>query len=56
MPLATKLAYTCVNACKFPIHQCPNMQPKENDTDMNYEHYECKVCGKTDYLDYEEMK
>jgi hypothetical protein len=35
---------------------CPNMKGVEGDTDMSGEHYECKVCGRTMFLDYEEMK
>ncbi len=35
---------------------CPNMKPVEGDTDMQYEHYRCAVCGATMSLDYEEMK
>ena len=50
----------CINKDKirkgFEIHDCPNMKPVEGDTDMEREHYECKVCGKTDWLDYEDMK
>lgn len=38
------------------IHDCPYMKPKEDDIDMAREHYECKVCGETDWLDYEEMR
>lgn len=36
--------------------QCPNMEPVEGDTDMRYEHYECKLCGRRVTLDYEEMR
>lgn len=36
--------------------QCPNMKEVEGDTDMEYEHYECKLCGRRISLDYEEMK
>lgn len=35
---------------------CPNMKPVEGDRDMEYEHYECKACGRTMKLDYEEMR
>jgi hypothetical protein len=35
---------------------CPNMKEVEGDLDMYYEHYECKVCGRTHKLDYEDMK
>lgn len=35
---------------------CPNMQPVEGDTDMSFEHYECKVCGRHIALDYDEMR
>lgn len=35
---------------------CLNMKPIEDDSDMQYEHYECKVCGRTMKLDYEEIK
>jgi len=35
---------------------CPNMKGVEGDTDMNFEHYECKVCGRRVALDYEEMR
>ncbi len=36
--------------------QCINMRPIGNDTDMNYEHYECKLCGRRVALDYDEMR
>jgi hypothetical protein len=36
--------------------KCPNRKPVGDDTDMQMEHYECKECGKRDYLDYEEMR
>ena len=55
-----KHSYTCVNKEKvkpgFEILQCPNMKPRDGNTSMAYEHYDCKICGKTDFLDYEEMK
>lgn len=35
---------------------CENMKPVEGDTDMQFEHYECKVCGRRMSLDYDEMK
>jgi hypothetical protein len=35
---------------------CPNMKALEGDTSMEYEHYECKACGATTKLDYEEMR
>lgn len=35
---------------------CPNFREKDGDLSMDYEHYECKVCGKRDKLDYEEMR
>lgn len=35
---------------------CPNMLGVEGDTDMDYERYECKVCGRRMKLDYEEMR
>lgn len=35
---------------------CPNMKGRENDTDLTGEHYECKVCGQTIFLDYDEMR
>lgn len=35
---------------------CPNMKPVEGDRDMEYEHYECKACGRTMKQDYEEMR
>lgn len=46
----------CAEGKKFPITDCPHMKSVEGDTDMNYEHYECKRCGFSDYLDYEEMR
>lgn len=36
--------------------QCPNMKEVEGDTDMSYEHYLCKLCGKRITLDYDEMR
>lgn len=38
------------------LTECPNMKPREGDTSMEYEHYECKVCGKRTKLDYDEMR
>lgn len=35
---------------------CKNMKPVPGDLSMDYEHYECKVCGRRMKLDYEEMK
>lgn len=35
---------------------CKNMQPKENDTSMEYEYYNCLVCGRYYKLDYDEMR
>lgn len=35
---------------------CPNMRGVDGDLSMDYEYYECKVCGRTMKLDYEEMK
>lgn len=50
----------CVNRDKvkpgFEINDCPNMKEVEGDLSMDREHYKCDVCGKRDYLDYEEMK
>lgn len=36
--------------------RCPNMKGRENDYSMDYEHYECKVCGRFYKLDYDEMR
>ena len=36
--------------------QCPNMKGRENDRDMSGDNYDCKVCGRHIWLDYEEMK
>lgn len=41
---------------RWPIHHCPNMNGVEGDKSMTHEHYECKVCGLTDSLDYDEMR
>ena len=35
--------------------RCPNMKPVSDDMDMSYERYECKLCGRTEKLDYEEI-
>ena len=35
---------------------CPNMRMVPNDLDMNFEHYKCKICGRTMTLDYNEMR
>lgn len=45
----------CIEQQKF-YSMCKNMLPVENDTDMEAEHYECKVCGATVKLYYEEMR
>jgi hypothetical protein len=47
---------TCEGKTRFPISECPNMKGREGDLSMEFEHYECKVCGKRDKLDYEEMR
>lgn len=49
----SEFIYKCVNGNKY---ECPNMKPKEGDTDMEYEHYECKVCCERYKLDYDEMR
>ncbi len=41
---------------RWHIHDCPNMKEVEGDLSMDCERYECKVCGRRDRLDYEEMK
>lgn len=38
------------------IMECPNLKPRDGDMDMNYEHYDCAVCGRHVKLDYEEMR
>lgn len=48
--------------CKVPPHdkdrfgciKCPNMEQVGSDWDA--EHYECKMCGESFELHYEEMK
>ena len=35
---------------------CPNMKGRENDRDMSGENYDCKVCGRHHWLDYDEMR
>ena len=47
-------SHTIIN--KGWLWECPNMKPVKGDTSMEYEHYECKVCGRSDKLDYEEMR
>lgn len=46
----------CKTDAPFPARftDCPNM--KETYSDMEGEQYRCEVCGKTVYLDYEEMR
>ena len=38
----------CVNDVEegWEITRCQNMKEKENDWSMEYEYYECKICGK----------
>lgn len=50
--------HTSIPPCKTERESwtCPNMKAVEGDTDMNYEHYSCKVCGKRVSLDYDEMR
>lgn len=38
------------------LWECPNMKEREGDRSMEYEHYECKVCGERTKLDYDEMR
>lgn len=40
---------------RWHIHHCPNMKEDETWRSMDSERYECKVCGRTDKLYYEEM-
>jgi hypothetical protein len=47
---------TCEGKTRFPINECPNMKMDPKDRSMDTERYICAVCGKRDYLDYEEMK
>lgn len=49
-------AESCKEGHRFPISDCPNMKEVKGDLSLEKEHYECKVCGYRDYLDYEEMK
>lgn len=42
--------------CAKPSLACPHMKDREGDTSMDYEHYDCKVCGGHIKLDYEEMR
>jgi hypothetical protein len=35
---------------------CPNMKSVPGDKDMSGDNYACKVCGRTMWLDYEEMR
>lgn len=48
----------CVNSVRegSEISSCPNMKRKVGDLSMDYEYYECEVCGKTDKLCYDEMR
>lgn len=56
--LRTDLVVTKVGVCQSARESwtCPNMKEREGDTSMDYEHYACKVCGRTMKLDYEEMR
>jgi len=40
--------HTSIPPCKTERESwtCPNMKAVDGDTDMNYENYSCKVCGK----------
>lgn len=45
--------------CSLPkdeLLKCPNMKSRENDRDMSGDNYDCKVCGKSVWLDYDEMR
>lgn len=35
---------------------CKNMLPVENDLDLEFEHYFCKLCRRKMKLCYEDMK
>lgn len=35
---------------------CPNMKSVRDDRDMTGDNYKCAVCGRTMWLDYEEMR
>ena len=58
--MSNKYTYQCVHKDiirkDFEIHDCDNMKEDINNHSMRYECYKCNVCGKTSYLDYEEMK
>jgi hypothetical protein len=47
---------TCEGKTRWPLDECPNMKARPGDLSMDYEHYDCAVCGKHIKLDYEEMK
>ena len=36
--------------------QCPNMKRRENDRDMTGENYDCALCGRHEWLDYDDMR
>lgn len=43
------------NSMKGQPTDCPNLI-ETNPTDMSGERYRCDVCGRSFYLDYEEMR
>lgn len=54
--LQLKPAETCEGKTRFPISECPNMKMDPKDQSMETERYVCAVCGKSAYLDYDEMR
>lgn len=36
--------------------QCPNMKYRADDNDMRGETYDCAVCGKRAYIDYDDIR
>lgn len=43
-----------VALCAYPNRACPYM--KETHSDFHGERYRCEMCGKSNYLDYDDMR
>lgn len=38
------------------LWECPNMKALKSDRDMSGDNYECKVCGRRTWIDYDEIR
>jgi hypothetical protein len=54
--LRYELGKPCGATTDIERMKCQNMKSRENDKDWSGDNYDCKVCGRHIWLDYEEMR